>query len=427
MRKFIISLSFGNYLKADGGVDKAIFEYQQQFNQIGIAYIHISPVLPDKLKTLFEKNRVYTVLNNGVYCGLFDERDVWGFINEYSEKGNKCVGIHIHHTKKFDVRFVKKIVSAFNVPVYFFLHDYYSICEQPNLLYNGENFCGNEKKPGVYCQKCKYGNGIRYHQGNIIQILEESKKLIIVSPSELTMDIWKKTYGEKVPNAEYLIVPHQEPIGLYEKFPDLNSKIKIAFIGRYGDNKGKKQWQELVDFIEKEKLEYELYYLGFSDIPVNSVKKICVKVDPDNPDKMLDVMRDSGINCAFMWSLWPETYSYAFFEARAANLFIITFKDSGNIAYLTNKLGNGIVYDSLSALTKDVQSNSLRNSIETFYNDEGKRGPLRYRSNSQIKELYGKSHYEYKACISGKKINYFVKKTIEKFYLKKNKVGISND
>ncbi len=44
--KFILSLSFGNYLKADGGVDKAIKEYQELFNENGISYVHVSPVPP---------------------------------------------------------------------------------------------------------------------------------------------------------------------------------------------------------------------------------------------------------------------------------------------------------------------------------------------------------------------------------------------
>ena len=43
-QQFVISLSFGNYLKSDGGVDKAISEQNKMFNEANISYLQIAPI-----------------------------------------------------------------------------------------------------------------------------------------------------------------------------------------------------------------------------------------------------------------------------------------------------------------------------------------------------------------------------------------------
>ena len=49
-QQFVISLSFGNYLKSDGGVDKAISEQNKMFNEANISYLQIAPIgLENKL------------------------------------------------------------------------------------------------------------------------------------------------------------------------------------------------------------------------------------------------------------------------------------------------------------------------------------------------------------------------------------------
>lgn len=423
MNKYIISLSFGNYLKSDGGVDKAISDYQRMFNSKGIDYLHISPVLPNGiLKSLFISKRLYTAIFNGEYKGFYDNNNVWNFLKKLSASDMNCVGVHIHHTKKFEVTFIQKIIENMNAPVYFFLHDYYSICEHPNLLFNDDNFCGSSKKKDNLCEKCKYGIYVDEHISNTVSILKTCKELYVVSPSEVTLEIWKKTYSKMINNITYLVIPHQQPIGTFDIFPKIDDKIRIGFIGRYGNNKGRKQWEKLVDVVEKRKLPYELYYLGFSEIPNNSVKKIYVKVDPQNPDKMLEELRNSGINCAFLWSICPETYSYAYFEAVAANLFVITDQDSGNISYMVHKNENGLVYHDFLTLMQDIiDGKRIRASMEQFINDRNKKGPLSYIPNPQITELYGREEYNNMLYDSGDKVNFVLKRIMEYFYLKKNK------
>lgn len=426
MSKFIISLSFGNYLKGDGGVDKAINEYQTLFNEKKIDYIHISPVVPNgNIKLFFEKNNIYTVLFNGEYLGFFDTNDIYNYINQLIESHNNCIGLHIHHTKKFRLNFILELINSLKVPVYFFLHDYYSICEQPNLLYNNYKFCGNTRKKDSRCNECIYGTTIEARIAFTLSIIHEAKEIYVVSPSKLTLDIWKKTFGFLNNKLNYLIVPHQQLVDKNSVYPNFENKIKIAFIGRYGENKGSKQWERFVNLVEKNNLPIDLYYLGFSDIPHNSVQKINVKVSKNNPNKMLETMKQSGINCAFMWSICPETYSYAYFEAYASNLFVITNKDSGNIAYLVEENGNGKVYDRIENFLNDASTQSLYDLYRDFVN-KGLNGPLYFKSNPDITELCGNDLYISNNLKNGKRISITIKKIMEFFYLKKNrKQGIN--
>ena len=57
-QQFVISLSFGNYLKSDGGVDKAISEQNKMFNEANISYLQKAPIgLENKLCIFGKCNR----------------------------------------------------------------------------------------------------------------------------------------------------------------------------------------------------------------------------------------------------------------------------------------------------------------------------------------------------------------------------------
>ena len=131
-QQFVISLSFGNYLKSDGGVDKAISEQNKMFNEANISYLQIAPIGLENKLCIFGKynGKLYTLVQDGKYCGVFDEYGIGIYLDETSVK-SRLIAIFLHHMKKFDMEFLMQIISNTKIPVYFFLHDYYSICEHP--------------------------------------------------------------------------------------------------------------------------------------------------------------------------------------------------------------------------------------------------------------------------------------------------------
>lgn len=422
--KFILSLSFGNYLKADGGVDKAIKEYQELFNENGISYVHVSPVHPSgRLGKILDccHNYLYTLLLDGEYYGLLDEKEMNRALLKISSTSSICA-IHIHHTKKFRKDFFKDFLDAFKAPIYFFLHDYYSICSQVNLLYNGKYFCGEGAKNSDTCRNCTYSSTLYEHKNIIEQIMNSGMPVYIVAPSEIVIRIWKNTYGNYLNSQNYYVVPHQIGEGHYSCFPAMTNKIKIAYVGRFDKNKGKESWIKLCDAIRKNNLPYSLYYFGFSDIDIPNIEKVNVRVTPDNPNMMLDELRKRGINAVFLWSICPETYSYAYFESLAGNCFVLTNKDSGNISYMTKKNANGMVFENDDDLIRCIEDVDVFSKIINDYSNSQKYGPFSYSQNKQILTLLGKEIDNYSVGVMGKKnrVPWMIKKVMNYLYKKKN-------
>lgn len=415
--RMIVSISFGNYLKSDGGVDKAIWEYKNIYNSNQISYMHISPIIPNFFNNYFHTHNFYTIVLDGEYLGVFDENGIWNYLKNCKNRKISILGVHLHHYKKFNLHFLKSLLSDLNAPIYFFIHDFYSICDNVNLMFNNKYFCGYTKKEDNTCLKCIYGKNINEHKKNFINLLQNQKDVTIVSPSKIALDVWKLTYAGELKDVKYCIVPHLYPIDNVNHSLPKTDKLKIGFIGRYVENKGKNQWEKLVSYIEKSQLDIQLYYLGFSDVPQNFVEKVYVKVCPENPNAMVNAIKKTGINCAFLWSVWPETYSYTYFEAYSNNLFILTNSNSGNIAQMVLENGNGYVYEDIDELVLD-----LKNIHEKLVNFNIKNifGPASYVSNPNIITLHGNENLNYKIKDGVKKEPVVIKKLIELMYNKKN-------
>lgn len=424
-QQFVISLSFGNYLKSDGGVDKAISEQNKMFNEANISYLQIAPIGLENKLCIFGKynGKLYTLVQDGKYCGVFDEYGIGIYLDETSVK-SRLIAIFLHHMKKFDMEFLMQIISNTKIPVYFFLHDYYSICEHPNLLRNKNKFCGVNKKDAEQCRGCIYADELVKHYNNTKKILNSAKELYVISPSEICLQIWRKTYGEFIDLSKCLIFPHQKLYGSYDKFPQLCGKIKIGFIGKYGGNKGRYEWEKIVNYINEKGLPYEMYYFGISDLKLKNVKRVAVKVTSDKPYMMIDMMRKMQINCAFLWSICPETYSYTYFEAFASNAYIITNQDSGNIAAMVAHYNNGRICKNINEFIELLSKpTEFRNELIN-YCERGNNGPKGYKINQDILQLTINNQSEPEGRINQflkRKVNVVIKNIVGILYAIKNR------
>ena len=79
---------------------------------------------------------------------------------------------------------------------------------------------------------------------------------------------------------------------------------------------------------------------------------------------MVNAIKKNDIDIVFLWSPWPETYSYTFFESYISGANVITCKDSGNIAYQVQKLKCGKVFNN----EKDLFDN-MNNIGEIVHGD----------------------------------------------------------
>ncbi len=106
------------------------------------------------------------------------------------------------HSADFVAALAKAAQTAAN---YWWLHDYFSICPNYTLLRNGASFCGAPPVSSLACNICCFGDDRRF-QGQRIQRLFEDVSFSVLSPSEVTLDIWK--HSSKLPHSSATIVPH---------------------------------------------------------------------------------------------------------------------------------------------------------------------------------------------------------------------------
>ena len=78
---------------------------------------------------------------------------------------------------------------------------------------------------------------------------------------------------------------------------------------------------------------------------IPGVNNIPVSFLDEGPDAMVKALRECQIDIAFLWSIWPETYSFTLYEAFAANCFVVTNSMSGNIAEQIRNNSRGIVFN----------------------------------------------------------------------------------
>ena len=84
-----------------------------------------------------------------------------------------------------------------------------------------------------------------------------------------------------------------------------------------------------------------------------------------DPMAMLNALRQNNVDVAILWSLCKETYSYTYFECYAANVFVVTDENSGNIAFQVLKNGNGKVVGSATELL-NLFDNDITNNVSKY-------------------------------------------------------------
>ena len=382
MSDFVISVSYGNYLIQNGGTDKVIREHQEMFADHNIDYVFLFPVVRTlKIGKMKKEFRYWGINHNKKFIGLFKVNGVNTYIYNNIKKGNQCIGAFVHHTWRVDIYELNSILDSVNASIYFYLHDFHSICDGKNLICNNGEYCGYGLSNFECNTKCSYYLQSIVNRNNLSRFIENYKdRLLFIAPSDNTRDIFRVTYPEY--RDLFVSIPHQKPSGEY-KSKLVSSPIKIAFIGKQVALKGWDDFKEIVEIIGSSP-DYEFYYLGTGTEKMANVKTTVVSVREQGPDAMMNTLRKLNIDVVLLLSRWPETYSYTYFEAFAAGCYVITYECSGNIADMVRKNGNGRIYKSLDDVRNEL-SNRKDFVVENINeNAEHETTPYRMIPNEEI-------------------------------------------
>ena len=359
--KTILTLSHTDYTQSVGGTEKVILEQNALYRDAGYDTVHLCPLsnsIKIKGRTAYSFKTGYRVIKNNE-CVL--DNVCFANVVEFLQNEDVCQ-IFIHMLTGFDFGDVINLLNTYSgVKTIFYIHDYKTVCTGQVLLKNKNYYCGDDGRFFRKCWNCRfYWEGIGLFK-NCLKLVNRYPNIIYVFPSEAARSIWSKNY-RSVGRERLLVIPHQVMTGK-EMIPEhRNDKLRIAYVGYKSFNKGWSAFRELVMFDETYNNEY--YVLGKTDEQLPDVKVIPVSFIDEGPDAMVKALASNKIDVALLWSTWPETYSYTFYESYVAGCYIITNVNSGNIAVATQKLKCGIALPSIRELKQYVISGQLMADVK---------------------------------------------------------------
>ena len=347
MADFILSISYGNYIIQNGGTDKVIREHCGMFNKAGYRYLFAFPIV--RWVSIGRKKcsiRFWGLDIDNRLVGLFTFDNLICELEKY-QKTNRCAAIFIHHMWRIEENEVFQFCRLNDAIIFYYLHDFQSICDNRNFVNGDGVFCGYGVT-GWECSKtCKYYEASIRNKEIFRHIMSEAgSRICCVAPSDSTKNIFEKTFPEY--KGHFKILGHQTIDSCRRIEAPKDCMLRVAFIGAQNPIKGWDDYKQVLDKIRQKGIE--IYYFGTgTDIP-QDVKSVRVSVREQGNSAMQDALQANKIDIVLLLSCWPETYSYTFFESLSAGCYILTYRSSGNIADQVTRRACGKVFRNLEEL-----------------------------------------------------------------------------
>jgi hypothetical protein len=365
----VLAVSHSDYRIGVGGTQKLLQQEEALLAARGISYLEIHPS-PDQPRVGRNHESFHMGLYvDSKYIGTFVVAQLRQIFQELARAGVKPHTVHLHHLLGFEPAVVSELLSGLQTRKTFFIHDFYSICKQLNLLKNDKEFCGGPPVGSPACSECSYGKERRAHFEAFQSFLDRWKPDFVV-PSKVACEVWCRSF----PNWEQKvrIVPHllQRDGGYAPIARTTGGRTRIAYVGYQHPMKGWEEWKQFASMVRRE--HYELYVLGSCSEPPPNVQYVPVSFIDYGPQAMLQALRYHAIDLVFLWSLVPETYSFTLFESMAAGCFVLTNPRSGNIAAQVSQSSRGLVAKDLGDLLDFLQDTKR---VETCLEQFRKKNP----------------------------------------------------
>lgn len=337
----VLTISRNNFATRLNGTAKLIREQMDIFNRLGKTHIHLYWGTYQIKK--FEGTFV-TVIKNGLQIGVYPLADIFNILRYVKI----CI---IHNLTGMNPEIAAQIAERLpeQINIFYYIHDFSCICSHIKLMYNDEFFCQAFDRGWAPCKTCQFGPK-RETIHAFHEIFFQNDRIQLLAPSENTKSIVCKSFSLS-PN-RITVIPHQTYTVSLSRERRKNDKLKVAYVGYRHKHKG---WEEFKRLYNQFNKEYEFYCFGENDDILNGINHVPVSFIEDGEHAMVRKLTEHGIDIAFLWSTWPETYSYTYFESFAAGCFVITNHLSGNIAdqVIANK--NGVVLQNEEDLMELMQ------------------------------------------------------------------------
>lgn len=332
----VISVSHDDPFKNIGGVQNIIRTEYDTLKTMNVCYINIFPVLFQPYLLSEEKKPhdfIFNLMINGEIIGA---SNVEVLIEWLDKVECQKIDLFVHHLMNISPEAISHLATKYSIVPKVWIHDFFTICPQYNLLRNNVDYCRAPDIKSMECNICAY-SALRAEHVQRIKEFFRITRPIIISPSKFAYLAWKEMNNYSYSDECYIAPPVTlQASDNYRTLYKPNTPIRIAFVGQNTYHKGWLSYCNLVSKLMNHD-NYVFYHLGVFNIHYqldnSEIVKSIQNIDVRSSQEMLEALDINNIDVVIIWSKWPETFCIAAHEVIASGATLITHKDAGNIPH----------------------------------------------------------------------------------------------
>ncbi|NRP46005.1 MULTISPECIES: glycosyltransferase [unclassified Marinobacterium] len=227
--------------------------------------------------------------------------------------------IHWHHHIGLPAK-LNELPALLNVPSYFTIHDYYTVCPQISLSTAEGKYCGEPniqaceqcvaKRPVVGC------SSVAEWRDSLVDWMEQQQ--LLIAPSKDCASRMSKYIASN----KLVVVPH---LDLETQVPVLNIAVsdrplRVAVLGGMSKIKGADVLDDVARLCIKEQAPVAFKLFGHA---YRSLDKSIDVTGRYQQDQLVHMLEEWKPDLVWFPAIWPETYSYTLSTAMALGLPIV--------------------------------------------------------------------------------------------------------
>lgn len=221
------------------------------------------------------------------------------------------------------LRQVEALKRKHNASLEIAIHDFYSICPSYNLLEKGDKYCG-VPDDADRCRRCLAAGPFNVPPGFDLVIWRDAWQKAFANANAVSMfshataEILQRRFHFRPEQLQ--IKPHR-PLGPLQpvELPANTAPLHIGVIGHIAHHKGAAIVHELAGLLNPDE---KLTVVGALDGPHPGNISVTGNYQRHN---LPAIIREHGINCCFVASIWPETFCYVVQEIMQMQMPLVTF------------------------------------------------------------------------------------------------------
>jgi GT2 family glycosyltransferase/glycosyltransferase involved in cell wall biosynthesis len=221
---------------------------------------------------------------------------------------------------------VMGLAGLLGVPYDMVLHDYATFCPRITLVTGGNRFCG--EPDAAVCEDCVADYGSKIEEDVSIAYLRARSSAQLGSAQSVMVpsEDMSRRLRRHFPELKPLVKPWEDDDGLGRQQPDQISggdtqRRRVCIIGAIGMEKGFEVLLACARDAHRRSLAMDYIVVGYTsdDGVLQKLGNVLITGEYDEREAVALIRRQRA-NCAFIPSIWPETWSYTLSRAWEAGL-----------------------------------------------------------------------------------------------------------